>query len=487
MNAKIDVTNVILESQRIILRAWQLSDVDDLFEYASVPGVGEMAGWPHHKEKGESAFRVSKFINEKHTFAIVYKENNKVIGSLGLDPYGAEDKLTEFNNYQGREIGYVLSKDYWGKGIMPEAVKLVIDYLFNELNYDFLLCGRYDRNTRSARVQEKCGFKPYHRLIFDTAFGEKEPGILSLLINPNKNIELNFSRPETLIYNITFRNYENSDYQMLCDFLIDVNKDDKSHINWNWARLEWMIEHPEFDKSLSSSIGLWFDGDKLVGLAIYDMYFGEASCITLPSYKHIYPDVLIYAYNHLKDENGLGISVNNNNEFEIDQLVKHGFDLSEQKETVVAIDLNHEFEQNLAKNLTFAEINPILDMDEIQWVIYQGFDHGSDKEAFEKEKVDCKLRPHANSYLTLFVANEKGEKIAFCSLWYDPRTDYAYLEPLCVIPEYRKQGVARALVYELLNRARSLGANKAYVISDTEFYKRLGFKVVEGYSFYWKK
>ena len=201
MNAIFDVTGIRLESKRLILREFEPSDVDDLFEYASVPGVGEMAGWPHHPNIEESKYRVNKFINEKHTFAIVYKENNKVIGSLGIEKYGLEDKLSEFFDYQGREIGYVLSKDYWGKGLMPEAVKLVIDYLFNELNYDFLLCGHYDKNNQSKRVQEKCGFIAYRKLVFETALGNKEPGVLMLLKNPNKNIKFVFSHPETLLIN----------------------------------------------------------------------------------------------------------------------------------------------------------------------------------------------------------------------------------------------------------------------------------------------
>ena len=199
MNAEFDVTGVVLESKRLILREWQLTDVDDLFEYASVPGVGEMAGWPHHPNKEESLYRVNKFINEKHTFAIVYKENNKVIGSLGLELYGLEDKLTEFDGYKGREIGYVLSKDYWGQGIMPEAVELVIKYLFEELDYDFVLCGHYDKNNQSRRVQEKCGFIPYRKLMFDTQLGNKEPGVLMLLKNPKKQIVFEFSHPETLL------------------------------------------------------------------------------------------------------------------------------------------------------------------------------------------------------------------------------------------------------------------------------------------------
>ena len=144
--------------------------------------------------------RRKSWIKEDKTFAIVIKNNNKLIGSLGVEKYGLEEKLTEFNSYYGREIGYVLSKDYWGKGIMPEAVGAVISYLFNDLNLDFLTCGYYDFNNQSKRVQEKCGFKPYRKLVMDTRLGTKESGILNLLINPNKNISLVFSHPETLIY-----------------------------------------------------------------------------------------------------------------------------------------------------------------------------------------------------------------------------------------------------------------------------------------------
>ncbi len=140
------------------------------------------------------------FIEQDRTFAICLKENNKVIGSLGIEEYGMEDTLSEFFNYKGREIGYVLSKNYWGQGLMTEALKAVIDYLFNEKNLDFIVCGYYSFNVQSKNVQKKCGFKPYRKLIMETQMGTKEEGILSLITNPNEIIKLNFSHPETLIY-----------------------------------------------------------------------------------------------------------------------------------------------------------------------------------------------------------------------------------------------------------------------------------------------
>ena len=200
MNATFEIGDSVIETKRLILRPFRQSDLRDFNEYASVPGVGEMAGWKHHETIEKTQEILDMFIKEDTTFAIVFKKNNKVIGSLGVEKYGLEDKLTEFNGYYGREIGYVLSKDYWGKGIMPEAVGAVISYLFNDLNLDFLTCGYYDFNNQSKRVQEKCGFKPYRKLVMDTRLGTKEPGVLNLLINPNKNISLVFSHPETLIY-----------------------------------------------------------------------------------------------------------------------------------------------------------------------------------------------------------------------------------------------------------------------------------------------
>lgn len=201
MNAVFEINGLIIKTEKLILRPFEQSDLYDFNEYASVEGVGEMAGWKHHETIDKTQEILDMFIKENKTFAIVLKETNKVIGSLGVEKYGMEEALTEFDGYQGRELGYVLSKDYWGRGIMPEAVSAVIDYLFNDLSLDFLTCGYYDFNSQSKKVQEKCGFKPYRKLLMHTRLGTTEPGTLNLLINPNKNISFVFSHPETLIYN----------------------------------------------------------------------------------------------------------------------------------------------------------------------------------------------------------------------------------------------------------------------------------------------
>ena len=167
MNIEIDISNVVIKTKRLILRPWKKTDLDDFFEYASVEGVGEMAGWPHHKTKEDSKTILNIFINEKKTFALEY--NGKVIGSLGVEKYN-EDELPEFENKLGRELGFVLSKSYWGQGFMPEAVIGVVDYLFNKIYLDFVVCCHFTENIQSKRVQEKCGFKLYKNSKYKTEY-----------------------------------------------------------------------------------------------------------------------------------------------------------------------------------------------------------------------------------------------------------------------------------------------------------------------------
>lgn len=182
MNAPIDVTNIRIETDRLILRYWCQEDLEDFYEYAHVDGVGQMAGWQPHESIGKTQAILDGFIREKKTFALELKENGRVIGSLGLE--ARDEDLAILEELQGREIGYVLSKNYWGRGLMPEAVKAVIDYCFSVLGFDYLLCGHYDWNRQSRRVIEKCGFQFMKEVTHETRFGTTEQVRLYILYNP---------------------------------------------------------------------------------------------------------------------------------------------------------------------------------------------------------------------------------------------------------------------------------------------------------------
>ena len=170
MIAPVDITGVRLETERLTLRPWTTDDLEDFFEYASIEGLGQMAGWTPHKSIEESAFVLNLFIEGKKTFAIELKETGKVIGSVGIeepDPDPEAEKL-------GREIGYALHKNYWGRGLVPEAVKRVIAWCFEELHYDYLTCSHFDWNMQSKRVIEKCGFRYFSTTRSETRYDTVE-------------------------------------------------------------------------------------------------------------------------------------------------------------------------------------------------------------------------------------------------------------------------------------------------------------------------
>ena len=178
MNATIDISNTVLKTERLILRPWRQEDLDDFYEYASVDGVGQMAGWLPHENKETTQAILNNFINNKKTFALELE--GKIIGSLGIELY-KEEEFPELDGLRGRSIGYVLSKDYWGQGLMPEAVRAVQKYLFDGAGFDFLVVSHYVWNGQSRRVIQKSGFRYLKTIQLQTRYNTTEDTLVYIL------------------------------------------------------------------------------------------------------------------------------------------------------------------------------------------------------------------------------------------------------------------------------------------------------------------
>lgn len=166
MNMDIKVTGVRLETPRLILRPWRETDLQDLFAYASVPGVGEMAGWPHHETLETSRRVLEGFLADGDVLALEYRANGRVIGSLGVHEANFSEQWASYRPLKARQLGYVLAREYWGQGLMPEAVRAVLLWLFDEVGLDAVTIGHFTFNDRSRRVIEKCGFQWVEKGIF---------------------------------------------------------------------------------------------------------------------------------------------------------------------------------------------------------------------------------------------------------------------------------------------------------------------------------
>lgn len=163
-----------LESARLILRNWQISDLDDLHEFASNKKVADLAGFKIKNNKTDSLNILQRFITDSNdslweielkkmdkvvVWAIELKELNKVVGWLELCEATCAP-LKEKCSYS-KEIGFTLSEEYWGQGLMPEAIQLVLNYLFNEEEIDCIVCSHFIYNSQSEKAIKKCGFKFY--------------------------------------------------------------------------------------------------------------------------------------------------------------------------------------------------------------------------------------------------------------------------------------------------------------------------------------
>lgn len=207
MNTPIDISGVTLQTERLTLRPWRESDLQDFYAYASVDGVGQMAGWTPHKDMEESKRILDHFIAGKNEFALEHQ--GKVIGSLGIEEY-SEEYYPELSNISGREIGYVLSKQYWGRGLMPEAVNAVIKYLFDTVKLDFILVGHFTWNKQSARVIEKCGFRYIKSRPYETRYGTVETSEESILYRTHFMAGYSYDSDTELVQEIYRRSDENS-------------------------------------------------------------------------------------------------------------------------------------------------------------------------------------------------------------------------------------------------------------------------------------
>ena len=149
-------STMTFETERLILRRWEDSDAENLFECAKDPDVGPIAGWPAHRSIEESRDVIRNVFNSREAYAICLKADSKAIGAIELKLNGHTDMTDREDEC---ELGYWLGKPFWGQGIMPEAVQEMLRHAFEDIGMSKVWVGYYEGNMKSRRVQEKCGFR----------------------------------------------------------------------------------------------------------------------------------------------------------------------------------------------------------------------------------------------------------------------------------------------------------------------------------------
>ena len=145
------------ETERLILRKFEKNDAEHIYNnYASKDNVTEFLSWKSHKTIEDTRSYLENFVlpayenEDTYRWAIELKETNQVIGCI--------DVVRMNKNFKKVELGWVLDDTHWGKGLMPEAARVILDYMVEE-GFVRIEAHHNVANPKSGRVMEKIGMQ----------------------------------------------------------------------------------------------------------------------------------------------------------------------------------------------------------------------------------------------------------------------------------------------------------------------------------------
>jgi predicted N-acetyltransferase YhbS len=293
-------------------------------------------------------------------------------------------------------------------------------------------------------------------------------------------------------FNMGFKriSFSENDFIRVRDFLSRTYRDGSVNGNWfidrwNFCRYFSQAMNHTFD-IWPETVGLWEDGNGSI-LALVNSEgenHGEVffQMEDIPFSDDMLAEMLDFSEKHLsvKEETGRFIYLRvGQGEQSLKRIMAgRGYSLLDWKETNLVLDLSPPFDYSLPEGFKIVDSSDVSD-----W--HKGFAHGRAFGYYKESGPDngdgeaawtlLRQAPDYNKDLDLAVLDEKGFIASFACLWFDEKNKIGILEPVGTIPEYRRTGLGKAVIYEGIRRIQQYGARKLYVGSDQVFYKAIGF------------
>ena len=285
---------------------------------------------------------------------------------------------------------------------------------------------------------------------------------------------------------VTFRNYQSpDDFMRVGDLLVANYQPGNRDGNWFESTWEYMHVHSYLDKNSLNKIGIWEDEGAIVGVAHYESGLGEVFFELHPDYTYLKPMMLDYAEAHLygTDDEGKRFVRAYVNSFDADfeaEVKARGYEQDVPwTRPMSQFTIPTPFpEIPLPKGFRAQSLAADCDWAKIHRVLWRGFNHQGEPPADgidDRKKME--LAPNYRRDLKIVTVAPDGYFVSFCGMWYDATNKIAYVEPVATDPDYRRMGLGRATVWEGIRRCGELGATVAFVGSDQDFYKAIGFEV----------
>lgn len=143
-----------IETERLLLRAVKAEDYKDMYLYMSREEMARYVTWQRHESeevtKELCKMWANQYSDDRYNWAITL--DGKAVGNIEVV------KILDKTAY----LGYQISSDYWNKGMVTEALKAVLKYLFEEIGFEKCEACHVESNPASGRVMEKAGMKEIH-------------------------------------------------------------------------------------------------------------------------------------------------------------------------------------------------------------------------------------------------------------------------------------------------------------------------------------
>lgn len=145
-----------LETPRLRLRKLSMRDAQDIFDYSQDPQVARYVLWEAQTSLSEARsyirFMLRKYrLGEPASWGIEWKETGRIIGTIGF--------MWIQRDNAAAEVGYSLSRAYWNRGIMTEALSALLRYGFRSMNLNRIEAQHETENPASGAVMRKCGMQ----------------------------------------------------------------------------------------------------------------------------------------------------------------------------------------------------------------------------------------------------------------------------------------------------------------------------------------
>lgn len=262
----------------------------------------------------------------------------------------------------------------------------------------------------------------------------------------------------------------NEQYPEIYRFLLHAQKLEYNE-HFHWGRFEWMQMHAMLEEDKLTHIVLFRDQTgEIAGMITYDTFYDNRTYLIHTTSDK---DLLNQMVNTVlqSETKPVTIKVNSKDEALAQILRERQFERKQKDVNVLELDLSKELDYEIPDSYSISPQEFIMDNWQYQLTIHKGFDNEGIPERWDNEVFARGI--HKDMRLNTF-ALAKHEYCAHCGLWYTEGTS-AYVEPVVTIPPHRKKGLARAVIYEACKRAKMLGASRATVLSDLEFYYKIGF------------